>query len=659
METVAMDYLASSDSELLGGWASRRCADSLRALIERYAGLVYLAAWRAGGGDSVAMDASREVFSRLAREAGRFGRCPSLAGWLHGTTVAFARRLAANPRPDAAKSLAVQTAMECRKLAWADAWGALAPAIDRALTSLAVKDRDMLLQKYYRMRGDSMIASVYDMTAPAAHKRIEQATAALRRELEKAGGEIDGPLAGILAAGFAADAAAGASLAGVLVGPAMTAAASTKARVSAIPSMAACAVIIPAGAVAGVCAVWWAAQARTIAALESDLALLQQTAATMDITTEAAKPAFRPPITPLDERPVDWAIVARQLRQSRADAPVNPMAALEARIAVMSADEIHAALDEIALADLAEEDRERLQQRLCRVLAATPGGHRAILDRFLPDIGKGFWAWTLGDWLGDWLDADADAAVDWLSRHSPQILELGLGFIPRAFYPRLASRPDLCLKLLSGIQEERRLHALSSPEIGALNADQQAGWAHVIRSAIPDAERSGAIVWPVMQWAEFDVAPMSMAEVDAYLECIEAHPEEIGDCLLTAAASGASATRERASAFATDDTPDVSGDGSLAAWIEDLRAWIGGYDAGLVNRATGHGLASPIHDFAEASAIALHYHQADPDDDLLIPLLMRGPGDPADRPLARQLAARLADPGLRARFLEKFHAENP
>lgn len=658
MGAIEMDYLASTDQELLGGWAHRRCSDSFRALIERYSGLVYLAAWRAGGDDAIAMEVSRAVFAGLAGLAGRFGRRPSLAGWLHGNTVAATRRLLAENRGDRANSASVRTAMECRQFAQADAWGALGPAIDGALAALSESDRDILLQRFYRMRSHNSLAAALDITAVAARKRVEQATTALLRNLEKHGCHTNGALTGLLAAGFEADARAGASLAGALVGPAMASIAAGGTKVSRFPSPGAAVTAGLAAAVALLCAGWWAAQARTIAAIEAEIDGMRESFARHE-SPPADEFADEPPSTALDASPVDWGLVARMLRQSRATSPVNPMARLEARIATMTAGEILAALDEIDRAELTDDERGQLQQRLCLALASTPDGHREVLDRYLPMIDRGTWSWTLGAHLGGWLDADPDAAVDWLAAHSQQIPELSWGFFPTAFYPRLAANPELCAKMLAAIPEDRRLEALRSLQIGQLDANELAAWARVVRDGLVGEEQTSAISWPVMSWSDGDGAPMSMGEVDDYLALLHPSPGELEACLLAAAAEGASATIRRAGAFSTVDAPQTRQQDKLIAWIEEMREWIDGRASSLVNRATGLGLAHPGHDFADSAALALHYHEEIRDDDLLIPLLERGPWDAGHRELAVELAGRLADPELRARFLDQYTSENP
>jgi DNA-directed RNA polymerase specialized sigma24 family protein len=88
-----METSAASDSELLAAWVAHRRESAFGALVARYATLVHMAAKRTCGDDTLAADASQLVFIQLAQKAQSLTTHPTLAGWLHVTTVMKTRDL--------------------------------------------------------------------------------------------------------------------------------------------------------------------------------------------------------------------------------------------------------------------------------------------------------------------------------------------------------------------------------------------------------------------------------------------------------------------------------------------------------------------------------------------------------------------------------------
>ena len=74
------------DWQLLEEYASRGSEDAFRALVDRYAGMVYHAALRQVASPQAAQEVTQTVFIALAQKAGRIPRQTVLYGWIFRAT---------------------------------------------------------------------------------------------------------------------------------------------------------------------------------------------------------------------------------------------------------------------------------------------------------------------------------------------------------------------------------------------------------------------------------------------------------------------------------------------------------------------------------------------------------------------------------------------
>lgn len=350
-------------------------------------------------------------------------------------------------------------------------------------------------------------------------------------------------------------------------------------------------------------------------------------------------------VTAPDRQPVDWAEVAKQLKASDSAAPDNSGARLEQRLAAMTLAEINATLDEIAAAKLSAEDRELLEQRVCKELGGPKGSPALVLERFATSIGNGSWAWTLGGYFKTWIDRDPDQAIAWLAKNSGQIKYLSHGFFPMSFYPLLANDPDTAARLLDALPPDRRLDSLRSVEYAPASDAQEIAWVKIMRQHLPAKDRAQAVAWPTMNHSDGDGAPMSMSQITAYLKRIDATPAEREACIRVAAT-------ERSSAGESDHD-----DLKTPEWIEAFRRWVAGEAPELVDRATGLALANPFS--GDSADLALRYHEMSGNDELLLPLLERISPDSESRATSRKLAEHLTDPKARRKYLDQLKPATP
>lgn len=639
-----MNDFQTSDAELLAAWVRQRDEAAFGAVVNRYRHLVYMAARRTCGSDTMAADASQLVFILLARKAGALVEHPSLGGWLHVAAVRTTRDLIDKAAREARKIRRMEQEQTAHVPATDDAWGELRPVLDEVLAALPEKDREAILLRFFRALSVREVAGVLGIATAAAQKRIERATERLRDRLLRRGCRFAGSLGGVLLAGFASDAQAAVPAASLLAGKGIAAAqagagvvsSSTAAFTSAMTKGSSA--LLPAALlVTG--GIWLFMQFQAIGKLEQGNAILAAGLAAeppAPVTMASAKPVT----TALDEEPVDWFEVARQLRASNASGPVNASGRLEERFAAMELEEVERAFEEVAMAGLNPGDLDLLEKRLCQELGGAKGGPWLVMDRFVAVINQGSWKWTLGQYFKNWMDMDPDEAIAWLARHVDGIPTLQWEFLDVSLHPLLATSPVTAGRLLGAIPPERRLESMRSLWNGKLSDAQQIGWAAVVRRHLPEGDRLRAIAWPTMNWSDGDGRPMELAGISAYMERIEATREEREACLLIAAEERmgyaslpASTLRERVAAF---------------------RKWVGGHEPQLVEKATGVLLSGRNGISLEAADLALRYHAESGDDELLLPFLTYLDGTEEKAEIARRFAEQLTDGELRKVHLEKL-----
>lgn len=204
-----MPHSTSSDSELLAGWLERRDERAFHCLVERYAGLVHMAALRRCGNESSAVEISQLTFISLARKARVLVSRSSLAGWLHVTAMMHAKNHLRQRSRECRKLQLFQSHMDTDPhLQAAEDWKRIQPALDEALAALSEKDRETLLLRFYRSLSVREIADNLGIATDAAQKRLSRATERLRLQLTRRGCQTGASLVAAMIVGFGADAKA-------------------------------------------------------------------------------------------------------------------------------------------------------------------------------------------------------------------------------------------------------------------------------------------------------------------------------------------------------------------------------------------------------------------------------------------------------------------
>ncbi|MBI4657765.1 MAG: sigma-70 family RNA polymerase sigma factor [Verrucomicrobia bacterium] len=179
----------NDDAELLHRYTAENSESAFGDLIRRYADLVYSAALRLLGGDvHRAQDVTQQVFSELARHAGRLAAHPTLAGWLYTTTRLMARRAMRTEQRRKAREHEANVMNELLRGTAPDTdWEQLRPVLEDAMHDLGEKDRLAVLLRFFQNKSLREVGSVLGLNENAARMRVERALDKLRARLARKG----------------------------------------------------------------------------------------------------------------------------------------------------------------------------------------------------------------------------------------------------------------------------------------------------------------------------------------------------------------------------------------------------------------------------------------------------------------------------------------
>ncbi len=366
-----------------------------------------------------------------------------------------------------------------------------------------------------------------------------------------------------------------------------------------------------------------------------------------NLGTRLDRPPARPaPPTPparrsaVERDPVDWQAVAEELASgSYLGGLLETNARLRAAIEAMSVEDLLAAMEQLKDAGLSKADLERLEQQLAMaiLLQAPEMGFSRFAGRARND-----WSFFLGDEFSKWVQRDKDAAVEWLRRHCAAGGFVSSRMIQRPFFDLLRSDPDTSAAILATRPPAMRLESLRSLAMRELKQSGQEEWAKVMRAELPAGDAPEAIAWPLMNWSDGDGAPMTLAEVDVYMERIHVTDEERKACIMTVARQ-----------LRTWELSAVEGEGEITDF-DRMRSWVQRQDPGMLEPATLAGLREMANrgSFDEAGNLAIQFHEESADDAFLTEVL-EAADDRTEPALLRSLIDRLSDPALREKHREE------
>ena len=186
------------DITLLRAWAHERSEPAFRAVVERYAGLVFGVAQRRIAERPLVEEAVQNVFTDLARKAAVIVELQRpLAAWLHRCAVYECSHLLRSETRHREKMKRFANTPTDEPAP--DPWQELRPLLDDAINALPEMDRRVLLLHWFERRTFTDIAEKTGSTTAAVQRRGLRALDKLAALLRRSGAVI--PVA-ILAAGL-------------------------------------------------------------------------------------------------------------------------------------------------------------------------------------------------------------------------------------------------------------------------------------------------------------------------------------------------------------------------------------------------------------------------------------------------------------------------
>lgn len=401
---------------------------------------------------------------------------------------------------------------------------------------------------------------------------------------------------------------------------------------------------------------WLGNGRQKIAALEKESAVLKlRLAARSDgFATDDAREKGKPSGKPAKgKEPIDWKQVAAQMlemNQGGGMGDMRTMIRLQQRVQSMEKEELVAALDEVAALDLPEQSRQMLEQMLIGQLCQKDP--ELALTRYLDRLSdeRGSMSWQLANAMKEWTKKDPAKAVAWFDK---QIAagKFDSKSLDGKSRPRMQFEGALIVNLLSRDEAAAaaRLEALPENQRGELlrhysshdvKTEDQLAFANLVRGEVPEMEQGNTLA----QIAARETHRDGYNGVTEYLDRIKATPSERAACVEEAAESRIQNLSHTRKITAED--------------IDAMREWATTQSPDTTDRVTGTTIARSTElnqrlDFSEASALALKYHEASGNDEVLIGFLSSSAAH-SNQDKARELAARISDAARREEILEQY-----
>lgn len=175
------EFQRPEPSKLLEAFlASDRSERAFAALVGSLNRLVHSAALRRTGQIQLAEEVSQNVFAILARKASSLRNHPCLEAWAMETTRLEARTVLRSERRRQSKIAALTQETEALSSNPAETmhssnhWQEALPILDDALARLPMKDRRLIIERFYQEKKFSEIAAATGQTEGACKKRLKR-----------------------------------------------------------------------------------------------------------------------------------------------------------------------------------------------------------------------------------------------------------------------------------------------------------------------------------------------------------------------------------------------------------------------------------------------------------------------------------------------------
>ncbi len=414
--------------------------------------------------------------------------------------------------------------------------------------------------------------------------------------------------------------------------------------------------LIPPVAALAIAGAWLGSQRQSISTLERESAVLEKAIAARTSGISQDSPRSKPTApdkAAKDKEPIDWQKVAAQfaeMRQSGGGGDMRTMMRFQQRLQAMSKEELVTALEEIAALDLPAESRNMLEQMILGPLVEKDP--ELALTRFIDRLqdNNGSLSWQLSNAMQGWAKKDPVAATTWFdqqiaagkfdSKSLDGKSQSRLHFEGSLTYVLLSSDPDAAGRRLAGLPADQRDEALSQFSRHPLEENDQLAFANLVRNQVPEKEQARALA----QQASRLVSDEGYSKVTEFLDRIQATPAE-----RSASVEQAAENRIQSISFQKKITRDD---------LDSMREWVAAQAPEKTGTVTGKVLADASQngrkmEFSEAAEIAVQYHDASGNDEVLSAFLDGWPAR-QNKEQARLLAEKISDVKRRGEILKKL-----
>jgi HAMP domain-containing protein len=406
--------------------------------------------------------------------------------------------------------------------------------------------------------------------------------------------------------------------------------------------------------------IWVADQRRAISTLEDASASLQKhlvTARSSSPATDAppAKPAAQATATKGKES-LAWKKLAAEFSEMKT---VSRMGRIQRSLDLMmlslsmSQEELVAALDEISALESPVETRAELEQILFSALRKKDPklALTRYMDRLHDESGK--MPENLSSAMQAWAKNDPAEATAWFdqqiaagqfdSKSLDGKSETRNQFEKALIQALLGKDPATISRRLGAMTPDQRMEVLGGWSGSELIQENFLSFATLVRSQVPEKEQVDLLAQRAGRMVSM-TDDGGFAEALDFMDRIAATPAERIACAENAAKSSIIGRSFRGKITRTD--------------LDAVREWTKVQAPDSTDQVTGKAIAVVFQigqklDFAAASELVLHYHQASGNDDVLTSFLVALPRH-TNTEQARALALKITDAKRRAEILQKF-----
>jgi hypothetical protein len=355
--------------------------------------------------------------------------------------------------------------------------------------------------------------------------------------------------------------------------------------------------------------------------------------------------------------PIDWKKLAAQLteiRQTESTGDIRMIVRFQQHLQAMSKQELVAALDEIAALDFPTDTRDMLEYLILGPLVEKDPelALTGIIGRIQDDnisLNSNLSS-KIFSTMRKWAEKDPAAASAWFdqqiaagkfdSKALNGYSQSRVDFEGILIDTLLGTDPEAAGRRLAAMPEGGRDEVLAGISYQPLKDEEQLAFATLVREQVSKENQA----WCLAEQASRLVGKKDYAKATEFLDRIQATPAERSASAEQAAESSIQ-TISHQSKITRED-------------IDTLREWVTAQAPESTGRATGRALANSLRgshklEFSEAAELAVQYHEASDNDDVLSSFLAAGPAR-QNKEQARILAGKISDAKRREEILQNL-----